>query len=179
MKTVQLDLENIENRLKELSIPKLTTSVWWKLAIALGGILLIMYLFKKTLVKIGLLADGAAEKARKTLEKATLNQLNKSNVNPNFTDFLYQQWADQAYAAMKYSSIAEDEEVVVEVAKHMLNDADIVKWSAAYGTRRHYIFGVPDGSKKTLFDALATDLASKRRKKINEIWKKKGIKTQI
>lgn len=172
-------IKKIENGISLLPLPKVTTSVWWNLAISVGGVLLLIYLFKRALVSIGLTEDPKAEKEREKLQEKTLDQLEKANVLPNYPDFQYQQWADAAYEGMKYSSIADDDDAVVDAAKYMLNDADIVKWATAYGSRQLYYFGLPDGSVKTLFQAMSTDLRESSKAKINKDWASKGIATRI
>lgn len=179
MATKALDIKKVESGLSKLPLPKITTSVWWNLGISVASVLIILYLFRKALMSIGLLEDSKAEKEREKLQDKTLDKLNQLNIKPNFTDFQYQQWADAAYEGMKYSNVADDDDAVIGAAKYMLNDADVVKWAAAYGSRQLYYFGLPDGPVKTLFQAMATDLKESSKREINNDWTKKGIQTKI
>lgn len=161
--------------LGNLKIPTVSKNPWIDLGVKVGIVAGAGYLTFIALREAGIIPDkrGANEDAKAT--KTALEQLAEQGVVPNYPDIQYRQWADQAYQAMRNSSVAENEESVVEIAEYMLNDADVLKWAQEYGTRQHYYFGAPDGAPITLFEAFAVDLKDSRRQSINEHWVSKNI----
>ena len=97
----------------------------------------------------------------------------------------YGTFANTIYEGMKYG-VGDDYGNVADTLKKLKNNADVAFLQKVYGSRQHYIFGIPTGEPKDLFTAVRSELGSEyggltsyRVKSINEDWKKKGIKYQF
>ncbi|WP_421977141.1 hypothetical protein [Roseivirga seohaensis] len=155
---------------------KVSNNPWVDIAVKLGVIAGVGYATYLLLRSIGLVKDNRGAKEDSKAVQEAINKEKAKGVIQSWPDHQFYQWADQAYQAMRNSNIAESEDTVVDIAKNMENDVDVLKWAEAYGTRQHYFFGLPDGAPITLFEAFGVDLASSRRSEINRNWSNKSIK---
>lgn len=109
----------------------------------------------------------------------------KSGQKPSYSDANYNTFANTIYNSMRFA-VGDDYATVESTMKKMNNDLDVAKLIAAFGTRQNYAFGIPVGSKMDLFTFVQAELGQDylgltnyRVKRINEDWKKKGIRYQI
>lgn len=124
--------------------------------------------------------------------KLLLNNINKEidtarkqGMKQSYSDSQYITFANQIYEGMRY--VAGDDYAMVEAnLKRMMNDIDVALLVKAFGARQDYAFGIPTGTPKDLFTFVRTELGdeyggltSYRLTRVNEDWKKKGIKYQI
>lgn len=158
---------------------------WAKGVVVLGLGLTAFYVGRR--LYFGLFPTDAQRK-----NKELVNNINtdiaaaqKSGMKPSFSDANYNTFANTIYNSMRFA-VGDDYGTVEETLKKMKNDLDVAKLIAAFGTRQNYAFGIPVGSKMDLFTFVQAELGNDfagltnyRVKRVNEDWKKKGIRYQI
>lgn len=91
----------------------------------------------------------------------------------------YYTMADTIYNSLRYSGIQDDKPKAKGLLYYMYNDVDVAKLSAAYGTRQHYLSGIPDGPPKNLFTIIREEFPVSYITEINSLWAGRGIKARI
>lgn len=140
---------------------KKETLVWG--ALIIGGFTLFGNLFKR---------PGQTEK---DVDQAIQHARNQGLI-PSFPPLQFKAFADGIYEALKYSAIADDKATAERILLSMHNDLDVTSLVQAYGRRRLYVFGIPEGGLRTLWQTITSELSQSRLNRINADWQKKGIR---
>lgn len=158
---------------------------WAKGVIVVGGGLVAFLVLRR--VYKGLFPS---EDERKNRELALnvgneINVLTNQGVKQTYPDSQYNTFANTIYNGMRYCA-GDDYGTVESTMKKMMNDLDVAKLIRAFGKRQDYCFGIPTSGELDLFTYVQKELGNDwggitnyRVKRINEDWKKKGIKYQI
>lgn len=132
-----------------------------KLAAYAAGAIVLAYIVYRVIKRLKL--DDLVKSANKDIDKQDLS----------YSPTTYEGFADAIYSAMDGSSAAEaPNSVAFNAFKQMKTQSDVNATIKAYGKRRLRFFGLPDGNKKNLIEALSSEnLLSNVRK----ILKSKGL----
>ncbi len=166
--------------LGNIKIPTVSENPWVDLGVKAGIVIGTAYGGFVLLREAGIIADKRGEKANKKAEQSDIKKLESEGIKPSYKESFYHQKADAAYNAMMHSAIADNKGLVVEIAKLMKNDLDVIKWSQAYGFRQRYIF-IKDGPPTDLMTSISDELSghTKKRNAINADWTVKGITFRV
>lgn len=158
---------------------------WAKGAVVVGGGLVAFLVLKRVYKAV---FPTEAEIRNKALERNIDSEISKmqgSGKKPTFSDSNYNAFANTIYNSMRFAA-GDSYSNVESTMKRMQNDLDVAKLIKAFGTRQDYFFGLPAGNPMDLFTYVQKELGNDwggltgyRVTRINEDWKKKGIKYQI
>lgn len=136
-------------------------------------------LIKPILEKIGL--KKSAEEKR--TEQRKINQLEqqlkdiqRSGQKPTKSNQEWQTIADQIYNNLRYSAISDNKANAGYQVARVQNDADFWTLYKFFGKRREYLFGIPAGGLQDLSQFINGNLSKNAIVKINDNYRRKGIK---
>jgi len=150
----------------------------FKAGIVVGGYFLIL---KPILVKLGFM------KSRQQLQQ---QQILQSGVNQNIqtykqkekqtkTDAEWMIIANQIYNDLRFTAIDDNKaDAGVQVAR-VKNNIDFWLLYKFFGERQEYAFGIPVGGKQDLNQFIVGNLSTDQIVKINDNYRRKGIKFQF
>jgi len=157
----------------------------WAKGTVVVGAGLVLFLVGRKIYKSAF--PNEEEKKRKELSQNIENdisKLTKEGVKPTFIDSQYVLFANTIHNGMRYC-VGDDYGTVESTLKKMANDMDVAKLIKAFGTRNDYCFGLKTG-EFDLFTYVQKELGNDfggvtnyRVQRINDDWKKKGIKYQF
>jgi hypothetical protein len=157
---------------------------WAKGVVVVGGTLVVVLVGAR--VYRGLFPTESQRK-NKELSKnvdSEINSLSRNGLKPSFSDSNYNTFANTIYNSMRFA-VGDDYGTVESTMKKMKNDLDVAKLIKAFGQRQNYAFAIPIGNPMDLFTFIQDELGKEwgftnvRIRRINEDYKKKGIKYQI
>ena len=130
-----------------------------------------LYLVSKSLASLKSTFGGAG--LGKDYDK-DLDQLEKKQVNPSYTNQTYLTFADRIYSEY-ISEFFPDIEDVLPIFEKLNNDADWIKLNQAFGERRVQF----STTKLGLGGILGRMFKTKELEQINVVLRRKGIKAQV
>lgn len=152
--------------------------------------LILIYVAYKVFKFLGLFnpptntTEGTSQQAVSQVEK-DIDKWKKQGFKQTYNDANYLTFANIIYEGMKYSSISDDYDSVLDTCLKMNNNLDVALLFKAYGIRTRYNFGIPI-NEDDLFTALRDELGNEyfgfsqsKLDTINNDWKNKGIIYQI
>jgi len=158
---------------------------WAKGVVVVGGGLVAFLVLRR--VYKGLFPSAEERKNRELANNVgnEINVLTNQGVKPTYPESQYNTFANTIYNGMRYC-VGDDYGTVESTMKKMMNDLDVAKLLSAFGKRQDYCFGIPASGELDLFTYVQKELGSEwggltnvRVRRINDDWKKKGIKYQI
>lgn len=150
------------------------------------GVGVVLFLVGKKLYKV-VFPSAEERRSRQMLDniQKEIESAQGNGQRQSYSNSQYLTFANQIYEGMRY--VAGDDYAMVEGnLRKMMNDLDVGLLIKAFGARQDYAFGIPTGTPKDLFTFVRTELGddyggltSYRLTRVNEDWKKKGIKYKI
>ncbi len=146
----------------------------------IGGAIAAVYfaIIKPILEGVGL-KKSSEEKATERENRELINEQVKEITSQQKPTKSIAEWkviADQIYNDLRYSAIDDDKESAGYQVSRVKNDADFWILFQQFKKRREYIFGVPTGSLMNLQQFINSNLSKEKIAKINDNYRRKGIK---
>lgn len=161
----------------EIKTPKLPDEKTMKtIAIVIIAIIAVSALIK-ILQKLGIF-ETAEEKAQKKKIKDAFEKSKKqilATQNPTKSEAEWKFIADQIWSDLKHSSLDDSKEDAGYQISRVQNDADFILLHQMFGTRQEWFFGIPVG-QQDFIDYVTSNLSRKKLDKVNDNYKRKGIK---
>lgn len=158
---------------------------WAKGVVVVGGGLVAFLVLRRVYKAVFPSAEDRKNRELAQNVNNEINVLTNQGVKPTYADSQYNTFANTIYNGMRYCA-GDDYSTVESTLKRMMNDLDVAKLVKAFGKRQDYCFGIPTSGELDLFTYVQKELGNDyggltnyRVKRINEDWKKKGIKYQI
>ncbi len=140
---------------------------------------------KKIMQILGLKPSETAKKEEKAQEKVIaktgdeIKEKIAQGQRPSYADAQYARSAEVIHSNTKYTAISDNnQKAIAELLKYTPKDVDYLKLIDAYGSRSPYMLGIPL-TPRTLPEALSEELSKSEKKKINDVWAKRGLKNQV
>jgi hypothetical protein len=145
-----------------------------------GGIVALLYfgIINPILKKVGI-KKTQEEKDTEIKNAAIINkqvEVSKKAVKQTKTDAEWKVIADQIYNDLRYSAISDNKGDAGYQVARVKNDTDFWILFKYFAKRREYLFGIPSGSLMNLQQFINSNLAKSEINKINDNYKRKGIK---
>lgn len=145
-----------------------------------GGIIAVAYfgIINPLLKKIGL-KKGKEEKETEEKNKQLLNEHVKDVLKVQKPTKSVEEWkviADQIYEDLHYAAPSDNKADAGYQVTRVKNDADFWVLFQQFKKRREYLFGIPSGSLMNLQQFIVSNLSKDAIAKINDNYRRKGIK---
>jgi len=144
------------------------------------GISAISYfgIIKPILEKLGLKKSQEIKETEERNKEIINKQVEESKkiVKQTKSDAEWKVIADQIYNDLRYSAIDDNKSDAGYQVARVQNDADFWILFKYFAKRREYLFGIPSGSLMNLQQFIVSNLNKKTIEKINDNYKRKGIK---
>lgn len=142
------------------------------------GVLAYFGVIKPILEKLGL----KKSKEEKETEERNKNLINdkveeeKKKVPATKSDTEWKAIADQIYQDLRYSAVSDNKADAGYQVSRVKNDTDFWILFKLFAKRREYLFGIPSGNLMNLQQFIISNLDKSQIAKINDNYKRKGIK---
>jgi len=145
-----------------------------------GGIIALAYfgIINPLLKKFGV-KKTTEEKETEQKNKALIDKQvdeSKAVIKQTKTDTEWKAIADQIYADLRYSALDDNKGDAGYQVARVKNDTDFWLLFKYFAKRREYLFGIPSGSLMNLQQFIVSNLAKSEIDKINDNYRRKGIK---
>lgn len=145
-----------------------------------GGIIALAYfgVINPLLKKFGI-KKTTEEKETEVKNKALIDKQveeSKAEIKQTKSDTEWKAIADQIYADLRYSALDDNKGDAGYQVARVKNETDFWLLFKYFAKRREYLFGIPSGSLMNLQQFIVSNLAKSEIAKINDNYRRKGIK---
>jgi hypothetical protein len=145
-----------------------------------GGVVAVVYfgVVKPILEGVGL-KKTSEEKQTEEQNKELIREQVKEATSVEKPTKSVAEWkiiADQIYNDLRYSAVSDNKDSAGYQVSRVKNNADFWILFQQFKKRREYLFGVPSGSLMNLQQFINSNLSKDKIAKINDNYRRKGIK---
>jgi hypothetical protein len=145
-----------------------------------GGAIAVVYfgVIKPILEGVGLKKTSEQKETEKINKELINEQVKQATIVEKPTKSVAE-WkiiADQIYENLRYSAVDDNKEDAGYQVARVKNNADFWTLFQQFKKRREYLFGIPSGSLMNLQQFINSNLSKEKIAKINDNYKRKGIK---